>query len=745
MPAVVGLAATPDAPAPAAAPEDPAAKVRKLKGPDYPVAGDPPEKFVAYFDRMTRATDPESQARFRQGTRNLLYLGGRQYLTWSKRTRAYEDLPLLDEKDVRVTVNYIKPILRSKTQRMLSGPVQFSAKPGSNALDARDRANLGASVIQSRHELTDMRAKTDQALELAFACGVAFWKSYWNPNTGRLTPATMQVPRQRPMLDEQGQPMVDPATGKPATELVTGEDGAPIYDTVFVNEARQPVENETEAFHYHPGDSDTAVRSIFNVRINPEATAFDPGAGLRWLLDTDVISVETAKEMFPEFADRIAPDAAADSVALTLERIAASAHTASTQTTTYPGSTAPNKKDVFPRTTIQEYWELPNSCYRKGRLVVRVGRLITYDGEFPWGVFPYTAVYDEPAPLTPMGRPCINDMVSPQDLINRQWTTIDAESRQSGYGKYAAFDLVGIPEQLTPEDRTVIRVPLNTKTMNRSIRDLFTRLEPGQAGADRWRIIDTALRALFDVAAFHEVSRGQVPPGVDSGVAIEHLLEEDRGQLAKAMRALEASLLDWGKKQLAICRWGYADQVDRWVPVDRPDLGYMLESADGVELPDPDALTLQLEGFKPQSEAAYKAEVKEALQLKLIGPREALRLLDMGRGLNAAFDSESRHYGRAMRINLAIERGQFTIKPPPPLPEGPPLPGEPELLPQVCDANGMPFCLPDDDNHPIHLLVLDEIVLDDTKPAEMRAIAQLLKAERRQILQAAMAAAPPAA
>ena len=61
----------------------------------------------------------------------------------------------------------------------------------------------------------------------------------------------------------------------------------------FVDEQKQPVATKDEAFQYRPGDSDTAVRSIFNIRINPEATAWDVGAGLRWLLDTDVIAVET--------------------------------------------------------------------------------------------------------------------------------------------------------------------------------------------------------------------------------------------------------------------------------------------------------------------------------------------------------------------------------------------------------------------------------------------------------------------
>jgi hypothetical protein len=642
-------------------------------------------------------------------------------------------------------MNYVMPILRSKAQRMLSGPVQFSAKPESNSLEARDRANLGASLVQARYEQTNMPAKVDQALSMSFATGVTFLKSFWNPDIGRLTPATIQQPRTQPIQLEgasEGEAPTD-ASGQPLTEQVRDpQTGEPVVDTLFVDEQMQPVESVEQAFHYRPGDSDTAVRTIFNIRINPEATAWDPGSGLRWLLDTDVIAVETAREMFPDLAEQIDADPDADAVSLTLEKIAASAHTASTQQGTYVGGTSPSK-EAFPRVVIQEYWELPNSCYKKGRLVVRIGKVKAYDGEFPDGVFAYTPIYDEPAPMTPMGRPSINDMVSPQDLINRCWTAIDAEMRQSGHGRYAAFDLAGLPEQITPEDRTLIRVPYNTKTMNRSIRDLFTRLEPGNVGGDRWKALDLALRALFDIGGFHEVSRGQVPPGVDSGVAIEHLLEEDRGQLAKAMKALKASLLDWGKKQLSVCRRGYADNVERWLPMDRPDMGFLLESVKGAQLPDPDAITIELEGFQPQSQTAYKAEIKEALGLGLVDPRRAVQLLDLGKGLSPMFDSQSRHYARARRINLLIERGEVQVIQPQ-LPEGPPLPGEPESLPQVVGPDGLPLVLPEDDDHLIHMLVLDELLLDDMKPPEVRQIAQLIKAERRQWMQEAAAmAAPP--
>ena len=721
------------------------AKVKKFKAPGYPAPDASDGDVIAYLRGLSRESDPDANARYRQGARNLLYIYGRQYLTFSKRTRTWEDLPLLDEKDVRATDNCILPALRSRAQRLLSGPVQFDGSPRRNDLDARDRARLGAEWVQSRWKSTHMVQKVDQALMLAFACGIAVLKGFWNRDLGPLTPATMQRMKTQPVLDPlTGEPALDLFTGEPQTEPVIGEDGEPVVETYFVDDQQQEVADREQAFQFRPGDTDTAVRSIFNVRINSDATAWDVGAGLRWLLDTDTIPVETAKAMFPEFAEKIEASAPDDMLSVTLERLAASAAVAATLGAQQQTGAA--SKPNGQTTVIQEYWELPNTVFPKGRLIVRVGQVKVYDDVFPDGVFPYTPIFDEPAPLTPMGRPCVNDGISLQDTINRQWNAINTEAQQGGVGRWVSWEIPGVPEQLAPEDRTVIQIPMRGNVANRSLRDLFHRLDPPAVSPDRWRLLEASKRALQDVFAFHEVSRGQTPPGVDSGVAIDSLREEERGQLAKAVRALEASIIHWATVQLAIARANYGDQIERWLQSEQAELGYILQTVNGLKLPDPDELTLELQGFKPQSETAFKGEVKEALGLGLLDPREARELLDLGRGMTGAFTSQSRHYQRARWINLALERGEYAVVPGQPVLD----PSDPTAAPiQVQDVvfpDGRPMVLPDDDDHAVHLMVLDELVLNEQKPWEVRQVAMLLKGQRRRVMDLAAAdAAPPPA
>ncbi len=72
-------------------------------------------------------------------------------------------------------------------------------------------------------------------------------------------------------------------------------------------------------------------------------------------------------------------------------------------------------------------------------------------------------------------------------------------------------------------------------------------------------------------------------------------------------------------------------------------------------------------------------------------------------------------------------------------------PGTGERIPvqTMTHPDRSPFVLPDDDDHAIHLQVLDELALDESKPPKVRQAALALKAERRRTLDLQQADAAP--
>lgn len=627
---------------------------------------------------------------------------------------------------VPITNNYIKPILRSRAQRLLSSELNWRIVTHSNAHEERDRAIVGGTFLESRWKGSEMDAKARQAVFLADCCGVAFFKQFWNPNIGPLTTATVIAPH--------------PLTQKP-TPYPVDSDG-----NLLADDNGDPLEGTDLGFRYRPGDTDTALRTIFNIRVNPDAQGLEPNEGFRWLIDSEVLPISVVRERWGERAKKVqsVPGLATMQQYERIVRSVAGRPTASNDLLTgRDGQKIPDKDS----TLIAEYWEPPSETMPRGRLVVVAGDELLYPqpGEeegLPQDIVPFVAVYAERRPLDWAGRPPVDDMIDPQKVINRQQECILQEMILSGIGQWGMFDIPGLSDQITNAAAAHIKIPLQSAFANRSIGDLIQRMSPAHVSPDRWKLIDEAKRTLFDIGAFHEIQRGQVPPGVDSGVAVQLLQEAENGQMHDQVRGLKSSFLQWARQTLKIGRWGYGEQEERWLPAQRPDLGYLVESVKGIDLPDPDSVTIELEGFRPQSKAAFNAEIKEAMAQQWISPRDGLKAMDMGRGIDALFDSQTRHYARARRENLNIEKAEFQIIPPPP--------GTPQQMLGVMGAfvhpDGGSFMLPQDDDHLVHIDVHQEIALDDTKPLETRQSMLLHIAEHRAVLQTQLAAtaAPPA-
>lgn len=685
-----------------------AAKLLQIYGPQYPAPSAPDKTKWDYALSLIRDGDTDALHRYRMATRNLLYYNNRQWIDWVAGRRVYEDLPNADN-DFRVTMNYIAPILRARTSRLLPTTVGWYGIPDSNSFESRDKVNVAVNLVKARYRMLDMDHKLRSALPLSDCAGMVALKSFWNPNIGPLTPATMMFPQATP--DQQGNFQVT-------------------YVQAYVDQSGQPVENEADAYHYRPGDTDTCARTVFNIRLNPEAQGWSEAEGLRWLIDTDVVPLSTAKSKFPELAEQIQPLQENESF-LTFERMVQGSAVPRTNgfvTASSGASRGLQNKDLC---AIREYWELPNACFKNGRLMVLVGGAVAYDGEFPQGIFPYAAIFSGVAALSGHGRALVSDLISPQDVINREWSAIVREMGNTSGGQYVSWDLPGVANSITNAERSVIKIPYSAFMANRSIGDVFQRLSPAQVPNDRWRMIQEAKTAMFDIGAFHEISRGQIPPGLDSGIAVQQLQDAESDQFKEPVEAIRRCLKLWAYHQLSLAKWGYHDHEERALPVDRPDLGVMIESLTGAQLPDPDTITIDIENFKPESEAAMKADIKELMVNQMIDPRDGLRAMDMGRGLDGLYDSATRDYARARGENLDLEKGLFLA-----LPQGvqvDPQSGVAQELPPLILHNDLsPFLLPQDDDHLIHIRVHYEVLKDDTIPWETRQVVLAHVEEHRQ-------------
>jgi hypothetical protein len=704
--------------------------------PDYPALDADNRKKSDFVQRLLLDGQYDAVGRYKLATQHLLFVDGRMHIDWALREKVWMDAPQLDQK-VRVSYNYIRPILRARMQRLLSPAMSWRATPKSNDYEERDRATVGTNFLQDRWKKTDMDGKARQALWLAFGCGASWLKSFWNPKIGALKPATVMAPHPTQTTNgPDGNPM------PVMTEYPVDSDG-----NLLADEQGNPMPEG--AYRYRPGDVDTAVRSLFNIRINRDAMGLDDAEGFRWLIDTEVCPISVVKEKYGAAAKNVSTVAGITTIR-NYESIVRSITapygtiTGNDLLTGRDGGRIPDRE----LTLLSEYWEAPSEALPNGRLLVIAGNELLYpqdpdqDAEgLPQGIVPYTALYDERRPYDPYGRAMCRDLISPQKVINQQWGLALQEQGLAGIGQWLGFEIPGLFDQITNVAGGHIKVPLSSAVMNKGLDEIIKKVGPVSVSPDRWRMIEQALKAMFDIGSFHEIQRGQVPPGVDSGIAVQLLQEAEAGQLADAVQQLKKTFIQWGRHQLKLARWGYDADEERWLPVHRQDLEFMVKSITGENLPDPDDIDIDLEGFKPQSQAAMRADIKEFVEKQWMTPQKGLQLMDMGRGIDAAFASQTRHYAKARLENEDFQDGKITMTQGPPAVD--PQTGQPKVgpdgqpEPQVVfkNADGSDVFLPDDDDHAAHLDVHAEIILDTKQPWPVRQMVMEHAEDHRQAMQ----------
>ena len=689
------------------APAEQPLTLEELRGPDYPPpgsqeVGEAGGKVTDYVKRLIRLTDPWAQMRYRMAARNLLMSDGRQRIDWSKGRNLWVDIPALDGEVVTV-VNYIRPILRSLAQRVLSADFRWKVTPRTNAHEERDKSTIAETLLETRYGKTDMDGKVRLALYLAYNCGVAYLKSFWNPNIGPQQTATVSLPH----------PQTNALTDYPVSPQ-----GVPLMD-----QEGNPAPDAGQPFTYRPGDTDTTVRSLFNIRLNPDAQGLEPDEGFRWLLDSDLLPISKIKEQWGRIAEKVTPNNNADSLTMQFQRLVSALGPSF-----YGQAPVPLDDTAEPRAMYIEFWEDKCPYLPQGRLCVVAGDVLLYDGPLPQGFIPHTPVYDERRPFDATGRARVDDLVPPQLTVNAEVSALLTQNRRDGIGQWMGFDIPGLFDQIGNVTAAQIKVPTRGMAMNRSLGDIIAKVPPTPFNQSRITAIDMALKQMFDIGAYHEIQRGQVPPGVDSGVAVQMLQEAENAQLNDTVRQLTISLCRWGRQQIGLARWGYGANEERWLPAGDKSLDFLVESVAGMDLPDPEEIDLTLEGFQPTSRAAQRAEIFQAVEAQMLDPMEAREALDIGRGLKGVFASQRRQYGKARRENLAIEKGRFHVID---APGGSPTEGGAAFL----HDDGSPFLLPSLDDHQEHIRVHEEIALDDTKPWPIREAILLHIAEHQSLIQ----------
>jgi hypothetical protein len=165
--------------------------------------------------------------------------------------------------------------------------------------------------------------------------------------------------------------------------------------------------------------------------------------------------------------------------------------------------------------------------------------------------------------------------------------------------------------------------------------------------------LDTTLRDWDDISGLHEVSRGDVPPGVTAATAISYLQERDEAKLNHTFESVEEGMEKLAKMTLHNVQQFWTDE--RTVKVTGPDGSFDAMAFRGSDLHNNVDIRIEGGSSLPVSKAAKQALIMDLMKMNFIDPNKGLEVMDIG-GVNKLYEQLQVDKRQAMRENLRMSR-----------------------------------------------------------------------------------------
>ncbi|MZQ99487.1 MAG: hypothetical protein GT601_17610 [Acidaminobacter sp.] len=365
------------------------------------------------------------------------------------------------------------------------------------------------------------------------------------------------------------------------------------------------------------GDVDIEVLNLFEVKWDPSASRW---SDVRWIIHERQRTIEYIKAVYGK-------EVAADDT-LT----AASIYEGKLKTLT-SGSNIFGSKSVKARNcaVVKEYWESPSHEYPKGRRITVAGGVeLWYEEDIGFGekdntdreipIFPLIHI---PVPGKVIGTSIVEQLIPVQREYNKSRGQIIENKNLMANPKWAAEDGAIIDDEIDSAPGTVIwyRKGFNPPIM----------LQPASLGADVYKNVEQCIEEFMYISSQQEVSHGSTPTGVNSGVAIQLLQEQDDTKLAPTVAKYGRFKQKYMSYLLKIIRFKY----DEARTVQLVGQNKRMESLEfrGSDLTSTD-IRFEDMSLTQLSNAARKQYVLELINMQVLNPQMdrdlIIRMLELG-------------------------------------------------------------------------------------------------------------------
>lgn len=577
-----------------------------------PVGREPLKTVLERFERNFE--HPEK----RQWYLNLAFLVGNQYVKWdSIRGTLFE--PKAPSWRVRLVLNHILPRVRTEFAKLTINRHVWEVLPATGEERDVNTAKVATKWLDAKWRELEMDDVREEVVLNDLVFGNGFIKTWWDPDQ---------------YADTNTEPQIDPETGEP----VTDENG---------NSIMTPRMSERDPDKFMPlGDIAAASISPLEIIPDPHATCV---ADAQWIIHAKDWPVDAVED---KWGVRIAEAQQGEGILSRVKSMVMSAI----------GKTSLGQQEDDDMVTVKEMWERPSGKYPEGRLVIVAGDTLVYDGPNPMpdGDLPFVHIRHYPVPGKFWAMSVIQQLIPVQKEFNKTRSQIVEHKNRTMNPPLLIPSVCQIDERKItnePGQRIVYNWTGGAKPEYVNVPAL-----PGYIS----NVLEHLLNDFEQISGQHEVSHGQTPPGVKSGVAIRYLQEQDDTKLGPTARNIEKGWKRLAKLWLKLARANYHDMENRMVKVVGKNREVEVLDFVASQLPmEPDVIVISGSSM-PESKAARQEFLKELFQMgAFVDPKTGqndtqkfLKMLELG-GSEEVFDDISTDINAAEMENRLMEQGQW--------------------------------------------------------------------------------------
>lgn len=548
---------------------------------------------------------------------NLALLAGDHYAEWNADRGEYVEKRREDYK-VRMVLNHALTVARTELARLTKQRPIMEVIPRSSDSEDISAVRLGKYALENAEWKFKLSKQRRKVLWWMIATGVAGTYVGYNPDDD---------------ADGTYDFTVDPTTGEPT------------FNPDRINELKEMVDRgelpELPKESYPLGDLEFKEYNAFQLLPDETALEWDE---LNSLITTDVVDVDEARMIWGRRGRDLHPDA--KTLGAVTQRMLMTAGLNINRATEAKNACEVHTLWLKPGVYRGRY--LRNGLmlrWTNKSVILEISRPFPFnDGEIPFAfyehipsattIWPQSILQHVRGPNLEMDK-TVSQLIENKDYMANPIWRVATQHQIRGSIKNVAGSVVRyvhVPNTPPPERIEGTALPSQVENLVVALRD-----------------------QILDISGQGETSRGRVPSGVRSGVAVAYLQEEDETRLGPTIQSMEEAIAR--QAFLTLSRYSQYYTTTRLIRIYKKGGQFDIYKFKGADLKNNTDVNVQAGSAMPRMKAAKQQFALDMAQQGLIQKKRLMDILELGEGEP---DDTDKAYAQADRENQAMVQGVLT-------------------------------------------------------------------------------------